>query len=338
MESSSGYDRPVGVLVVGTGAIAELHLAAVHAHPGATLAGVADLVPVRAAAAARAHGGVPWDTDLATALARPGVDAVIACPPNDAHAEVGLAVAAAGKHLLIEKPLATTVDDADRLVAAFADHGLTLTAAHTHRHYDYARAVHAAIADGTVGRPRLIRLSVLGGWIWPDWRAWVLDPARSGGHELHNGVHLLDLVTWWMGDDPVRVYARGRKQTAAELEIHDYLELVVEFAGGGVAVCEMSRGHRPATLGYRDVLVVGDGGSYAIPWDGAAATLFGEAGTALLPVAESDGFATQLDAWLTAIRGGPDPMPATDAARAVVLAVAARESIATGAPVEVMAA
>nr|WP_281387119.1 Gfo/Idh/MocA family oxidoreductase [Jiangella mangrovi] len=183
----------------------------------------------------------------------------------------------------------------------------------------------------------MIRLSVLGGWIWPDWRAWVLDPAKSGGHELHNGVHLLDLVTWWMGDRPTRVFARGRKQTAAELEIHDYLELVVEFEGGGVAVCEMSRGHRPATLGYRDVLAVGDGGSLAVPWDAAASVLFGESGTALLPVAESDGFATQLDAWLTAVRGGPDPMPAAEAALAVTLAVAARRSIADGVPVEVAA-
>ena len=92
-----------------------------------------------------------------------------------------------------------------------------LIAAHTHRAYDYGRAVKETVDAGAIGRPVLVRLAILGGWIWPDWSAWVLDPERSGGHALHNGVHLLDLATWWLGDEPSDGHARGRKQTAAEL-------------------------------------------------------------------------------------------------------------------------
>lgn len=335
MESSSASrvtdaEARAGVLVVGTGFVADHHIAAIHAHPTARLAGVVDIEPSRAADAARKNGGIRWTTDLSEALAWPDVDAVIACTPNHTHADVGLTVAAASKHLLMEKPLATTVADAHRLVEEFADRGLRLSPAHIHRYTDYGRSVRAAIASGAVGSPRVGRLTVLGGWIWPDWRSWVLDPDRSGGHELHNGVHLLDLITWWWQDTPTSVYARGRKQTSSELDIYDYLEMVIQFAGGGVAVCEMSRGHRPATLGYRDVVISGSDGTLSMPWDAESSLVVDERGVGLLPTAGTDPFAAQLHAWLAG-----EATPPEDGALAVTMAVAVQRSIATGLPVQI---
>lgn len=332
MESHSA---PIGMLVVGTGFIAGQHMAAIHADPRARLVGVVDIDPGRAAGAARAHGGVLWTTDLAEALTWPEAVACVVCTPNDTHAGIALAVAAAGRHLLVEKPLATRAGDARRVVEAFAAAGRTLMPAHTHRWYDYARTVKSVIDSGDLGRPEFARLAILGGWIWPDWRGWMLDPARSGGHALHNGVHLLDLVTWWMADRPAAVYARGRKQTAAELDIYDYLEMVVEFEGGATAVCEMSRAHRPASLGRRDVLVAGSAGSLALPWDGEPNVVVDEAGTHPLPPAGSEGFTAQLGGWIAAIEGGPQPVTGGDGALAVALGVAAERSIATGVPVRV---
>lgn len=327
------HSASIGVLVVGVGFIAEQHIAAIHADPRSHLAGIVDVDAGRAAGAARANGGVPWWTDLEQALAQPEVDACVVCTPNDTHAAIAVAVAAAGHHLLIEKPLATDVPGARRIAAAFAGAGRVLMPAHTHRCYDYARTVKDAVAD--LGRPGFVRLAILGGWIWPDWRAWVLDPKRSGGHALHNGVHLLDLVTWWTGDRPETVYARGRKQTAAELDIYDYLEMTVGFASGATAVCEMSRGHRPATYAARDVLVVGEEGILTLPWDAEAGTVTDESGTGLLPPAGGNGFALQLGAWLDAI-GGADPlMTPEDGVLAVAMGVAAERSIATCEPVRV---
>lgn len=320
-----------GVVVVGTGFIADHHLAALHAHPRSRLVGVVDVAPARAEAAARANGGVRWTADLEEALGWPGVTAAIVCTPNDSHASIATRVAAAGCDLLIEKPLATTVDDARAVVEAFAATDRTLAVAHTHRCYDYGRAVREAITSGAVGRPTLARLSILGGWIWPDWRGWMLDPVRSGGHALHNGVHLLDLVTWWIGQNPVSVYARGHKQTAAALDIYDYLEMVVRYDGGAVAVCEMSRGHRPGALSMRDVLVHGTDGMLTLPWDAEANLLIDERGTALVPIPGSDAFARQLDAWLS----GKPIATGDDGLLAVALGVAVERSIATGQPVDV---
>ncbi len=321
---------PLGVLVIGTGAIARQHLAALAGRSDAVVAGVVDVDAARAADTGRESGGVAWTTDLAQALAWPSVDACIVCTPNDTHADIGTAVARSGKHLLIEKPLATTVEGARRLVADFASSGTVLFPAHTHRHYDYARSVKEILTQGQIGAPRLVRLALLGGWIWPDWHGWMLDQRRSGGHSLHNGVHLLDLVQWWVGCPAVSVYARGQRLTGGALDIHDYLELVVSFEGGAVAVCEMSRAHRPTAASLRDVLVVGTEGRLALEWDDDGVLLMDDRGTAALPAAASDGFAVQLDAWLAAIRGAAPAVRPADGALAVAMGVAAERSIATG--------
>jgi predicted dehydrogenase len=288
----------------------------------------------RAQAFGHSHGAVRWSADLSEALRWPDVDGVIVCTPNDTHAAIGLAIAKAGKHLLVEKPLATTVPDARRLTAEFSAAGLVLAAAHTHRCYDYGRAVKASLDSGAVGRPVLARLAILGGWIWPDWRAWMIDPVRSGGHALHNGVHLLDLVTWWLAAEPRTVYARGRKQTAGELAIHDYLEMTVNYAGA-TAICEMSRGHRPQSFGYRELFVAGTDGTLGQDWDGESALLFGEAGLSLLPAAGGNGFAAQFDGWLAAIGGAEPVVSADEAVLSVAMGVATELSIERGEPVEI---
>lgn len=322
-----------GVLVIGTGAIAELHIAALRASTRTQLVGLVDTDQARAAAASHANGGVRATTDLAEALTWPEVDGCIVCTPNVSHATIAAAVAAAGKHLLLEKPLATTTADATAVRYAFATAGRTLAIAHTHRVYDYSLAVKAALDSGAVGEPTLIRAALLGGWIWGDWHAWVLDPHRSGGHALHNGVHLLDLVCWWMGATPESVYARGRRQTAAELSIYDYLEMVLRFPGDRVAHCELSRAHRPGSLVQRDILVVGTGGVLTLPWDGEQSLVFDERGVSALLPAGGSAFERQLDGWLDAIAGGPVIAGGEDGLAAVAMAEAAELSMATGQPV-----
>jgi predicted dehydrogenase len=324
----------LGILVVGAGFIADSHIRAITGESRAELAGVVDVDPGRARAFAYANGNARYGTDLAEALTWPGVDAVIVCTPNHTHVPIALQVAAAGKHLLAEKPLATTVAGAQQVVDAFAAADRVVAAAHTHRSYDYGLAVRSVIDSGAIGDPVAARLSILGGWIWPDWRAWVLDPERSGGHSLHNGVHLLDLVTWWLGDEPLRVYARGRTQTAGELRIYDYLEMTVEYAHGGTAVCEMSRAHRPGSFGYRELMVAGTAGLIEQGWDGESALLFTEQGLQTVPAAGGNGFARQLSAWLDSIDGAPPRMTPADAVQAVALGVASELSIARGEPVE----
>ncbi|HEY0453688.1 Gfo/Idh/MocA family oxidoreductase [Actinophytocola sp.] len=330
-------DSAFGVLIVGTGAIAELHIAALRASDRAELVGLVDTDPARAAAASYANGGVRSTTDLTEALAWPEVDGVIVCTPNGSHATIAHAVAAAGKHLLVEKPLATTTVDALAVLEDFRRAGRVLATAQTHRAYDYSLAVKSALDSGRIGDPLVIRATLLGGWIWGDWRSWAIDPGASGGHSLHNGVHLLDLVCWWMGARPDSVYARGRKQTAGELEIYDYLELVLRFPGNKIAQCEMSRAHRPGVISHRDVQVIGTAGTLSLPWDAEPSLVLDEQGMSVLLPAGGNGFARQLTGWLDAIAGGDALASGEDGLAAVAMAEAAELSIATGQPVPLTA-
>lgn len=319
-----------GVVVAGAGFVAQHHIAALNRSSRARLAGIVDTDLATARRTAFANGGVPATSELEEALGWPDVHGLIVCTPNATHTAIAREIAAAGKHLLIEKPLATTKSEAREIAKAFQD--LTLTVAHTHRAYDYARAVKSTLDSGAIGDPTLIRLSILGGWLWGDWSAWVLDPAQSGGHMMHNGVHLLDLVTWWMGDLPTSVYARGRAHTSAELRIDDHLEMVLRFPGNRAAHCEMSRAHRPGSLAQRDVLVVGTEGTLQLPWDGDSGLLITETGTSALPADTTDAFQRQLDGWLDAVEGGTALADGEDGVRAVALAEAAQRSIDSGRP------
>lgn len=324
--------RPTRVLVVGSGFIAGEHLSALDQLPDAEVAGIVDLDPGRAAAAAKAAGGVPWAVDLGRAITDWEADAAIVCTPNHTHPAIGKVLAEAGVHALIEKPLAITPADAAELVEAFENQGLVLSAAHTHRYAPYARAVRQAITDGAVGRPLQARITLLGGWIWGDWRNWQIDRSRSGGHALHNGVHLLDLVTWWLGDTPTHLHAYGRKRAAADLEVHDYLMITVGYASGASAVCEMSRANQPRGLGYREVFVQGDAGTLRLPWDNEGLLSWGHDGTRAVPAGPSP-FLAQARTWLAAVRSDQleeEPVTGRTGLAAVVLGDAAERSLASG--------
>ena len=321
----------LGIGVIGTGFVANMHLSALGKLPDVQLVGVADVDAGRAQTAVRGLADARWTTRISDLLAWPDLDGCIVCTPNDTHVEIGLQIAAQNKHLLMEKPLAITAAGADALVDAFASRGLVLMGAHTHRFYDYGRTIKRTIASGDIGRPVYIRLAVLGGWIWPDWRGWVLDPRRSGGHVLHNGVHLLDLATWWVDDEPISVYVQGRKESSAELAIHDDLSMIVRYRKGATAVCEMSRANRPRTFAYRDVFVQGTSGALHLPWDAEQGIAFLEGGTGLLPGDSQVGFDREVAAWIAAIRGeSVAAVTGDEARRAALMAIAGEESLQTG--------
>jgi len=322
--------REIGVGVIGGGYVAGLHLAALANVPGARVVGVMDVDAAKAEAAART-AGVRWTTKLDELLSWPEVDACVVCTPNDTHAALGREIASSGKHLLMEKPLTIDVAAAAALVDDFERRELVLMPAHTHRFYDYGRAVKSTIDSGSIGRPVYARLAVLGGWIWADWRGWVLDPERSGGHVFHNGVHVLDLATWWIDDEPTSVYAQGRKETSGDLAIYDYLSLVVRYRGGCTAVCEVSRANRPRSFSFREVFVQGTTGAASLPWDAEQGLAFLEHGTSVLSPQAQTGFNRQAAAWIAAIRGeASKPISSAEAVRSVALACAGETSLQTG--------
>ncbi|MGQ7312585.1 Gfo/Idh/MocA family protein [Microbacterium arabinogalactanolyticum] len=323
--------KRLGIAIVGVGGIAVSHMAALRVSERAELVCVQDMDYERAKQVAAEQGCRVAET-LEQVLQRIDVQAVIVCTPNLTHAEIGARVLNAGRHLLMEKPLAMTVDDAEALAALAADRGLVLAVGHSHRFSAQSLAVQRLVAEGAVGEPTFVRVVMNGGWIWPGWQSWVLNPVVSGGHSLHNGVHLTDLASWWMGEKPDTVFAAGQRVTSGALDIADYLVIQLGFPGGAAAICEVSRAERPRRANYLELTVIGTEGVLTRAWDAEGIRAWLEEGLAMWSPdgAAGDVFVREIDSFAGAVRGEHvvEP-PVHDAIDAVRVAAAAERSLAT---------
>ena len=187
----------VRIAVAGAGLIGARHADAVVAADGTTLAAIVDPAPAGAAVAAR-HG-VPHVATLAALLARDCPDGVILATPNQTHRDGALACIAAGVPALIEKPLATTLADAEAIVAAGRKAGVALLTGHHRRHNPLVAQARALIEDGQLGR-----ITAVQGTTWlckPDdyfeteWRR------QAGGGPIYtNLIHDIDLLRHLVGE------------------------------------------------------------------------------------------------------------------------------------------
>jgi UDP-N-acetylglucosamine 3-dehydrogenase len=168
--------------------------------------------------------------DLMSVLGDPEVDAVDICLPTPLHREWAEASFAAGKHVLLEKPIALRLDDADAIVAAAVRSGRFLMVGLVLRFWPEYVELRRRVANGELGRP----LSVFTQRLSPrvDWNDWMGDPASSGGVPVDLLVHDFDQMNWLLGL-PRRVFARAPRP--------DHVLAVVEYDGAeGIAEGSMA--------------------------------------------------------------------------------------------------
>lgn len=349
----------LGLAVVGCGVIGPQHGRAITGSGGrARLVTAVDPVLERAVALTSEFGGQPL-TSFDEALARPDVDAVSICTPSGYHVELALAALAAGKHVIVEKPIDVSVEAADRLVAAAAASDRTVTVIAQHRFDDSSRIVHEAVAAGRLGRltSGVASLSWWRAQSYYDsgrWRGtWALD---GGGALMNQGVHTLDLLVWLLGD-PVSVTAAAGLLAHGGIEVEDTVVATVTFASGALAVVHATTAAYPGlssrvqVLGTQGSAVIdddqlvffhartGDGEAPAygsgLSDNQAALVLPGqprEEGTAGAdPSAHSDAHTRQYADFLDAIASGRDPLvTAAEARRSVATICAVYESARHG--------
>jgi UDP-N-acetyl-2-amino-2-deoxyglucuronate dehydrogenase len=160
---------PAGVAIIGPGKVAHTHARALQSLSRARLVAVGGRDPARTQAFAAAYQARAY-TDLDALLADPAVQAVILTTPHPAHAEAAVRAARAGVHVLVEKPLATTVADCDRMIEAAQGAGVWLGTISQRRWYEPVQRVKQAIEGGRIGKPILALLTVLG-WRGPEYYA-----------------------------------------------------------------------------------------------------------------------------------------------------------------------
>jgi predicted dehydrogenase len=324
------------VLVVGAGRAGLVHgrnfAAGVR---GARLVALADPDSVALERAAAELGCDRTFADPITAVTDDAVDAVVIASPTFTHAEVATAALSAGKHVLCEKPLASSLEEAAAIEQAVETSDAAFVMGFMRRFDPSFRAVAERIARGDIGRPLFVRSTGRGPGLPPQW-AW--DPERSGGLIAEVNSHDLDTVRWLSGQEFQSAYAVGRAAKRPDLaeRFPGFVDLVVatfELSDGALAVVD---GACPADYGYDarvevygtdGVLFAGDprrGSALVVTRDGAIADpvstwreLFDEA------------YRTE-DAHLVAVARGDEEARTTveDGIRALEAVVAVNRSLA----------
>ena len=265
----------IGFGMIGTGMVAKYHAAAIAEASGARLSAVCRADASRAAEAAQEFG-VPCETGLEALLDRPDVDAVCVCTPSGLHAQQVQEAARAGKHVLVEKPMALSLTDADAMIGACQKAGVHLGVCFQRRTDPEIRELAAAIGAGELGRLVLGTVSVpyfrsQSYYDSATWRGtWSLD---GGGALMNQGIHLVDLLLWLMGDEAEVIGASGGA-ASHEIEVEDGVVAAFRFSQGArgtlAATTAAAPGfpHRVEIYGTKGgAQIEGDG---LIRWEGEA--------------------------------------------------------------------
>jgi predicted dehydrogenase len=245
VEDMPAGNAPVRLGVVGCGAVTELyHLPALLAASDVVVAAFVDPNLDRARTlASRVADAVA----LASHTELTGmVDAVLLAAPNSLHASLGAPLLADGVHLLVEKPMARTVAECDQLIEAAASGSAVLAVGHDFRHFPMAHYARNLFASGLLGEVQRVDVRQSAGGRWPYASAAALSPEAGGGVILDFGVHVLDLLLWWLGDMRV-IAARDDSRGGIETEA----ELTFELTNGAPVVLELSRSRN-----LRDTVVI----------------------------------------------------------------------------------
>jgi predicted dehydrogenase len=310
------------VALLGTGWIMDFHARAVLAHPGAELVAAANWRRPSLDRLAERHGIARTTTDWRALAADPGVDAAVVGTPNALHAPQAIAFLDAGKHVLVEKPMAASLAEADAMVAAARRSGAFLMVAHCWRFHPDVRALRARVEAGELGE--IVKTRSYGGHAGWGPSGWFTDPILAGGGALVDmGVHAIDTARYLLGDpEPVRVCAAVGTRYGA-YPVDDDAVLLLGWANGVTSVVE-SGWWQPHLGGLEaDTELYGTGG-YARVWDMTEPPPGYQHCTQPM-------YSAQLAEFVDAIAAGRQPRPGGEDGRVVVGVVEQAYASARGA-------
>jgi predicted dehydrogenase len=238
-------DRKVNVGLIGAGHRGWAHIAVLKAIPDFQIAGIADPTPeFLQRAAAVAGQGVPVYPDYRQLLAeQKDLHAVHVVAPNSLHAELSVACLQRGLHVVCEKPMATSIADAARMIAASESAGKILLIGQQLRYTSIYQKLFELIRSGEVGAIQFVSGNLFrGDWNPQSWR--VTDPKTgqptiwrnltkyTGSSLLEDGIHEIDIVNWVLGSRIDRVYATGGNSVLKGRETIDHASVVMEYENG----------------------------------------------------------------------------------------------------------
>ncbi|PTM56725.1 Gfo/Idh/MocA family protein [Desmospora activa] len=222
--------------IVGCGHIANKHVEAIEAAEGAKLSAVCDRDPRRLEPFAAK--GIHSFTDMERMITSVTVDVVNICTPSGLHAPLAIQAANAGKHVVVEKPMALTLKDADAILQACERNGVQLAVVHPNRFRPVMKALRQRVDEGAFGSFSHANATVR--WNrnqeYYNQAPWRGSRAMDGGVLMNQAIHNLDLMLWLMGDvEEVSAYQATRFR---QIEAEDVSVSVLRFASGALGVIE----------------------------------------------------------------------------------------------------
>lgn len=330
--------------ILGSGYMGRTHAECIAKHM--TRARLVAIAGGRRAPALAADYGVDVLPDFAAMLARPDIDAVLIATPHAGHCLQVVAAAAAGKHVLVEKPMATSVADCNTMIDACAAASVRLEVIQTQRFRGAIAHARDLVSDGAIGRPRMFH----GRSLFTD---YVVDTSPWAGKEEHGGafldtaVHVFDSMRVILGSEAVEIFATLRTfGDAPDPALNAMLQL--EFANGALAQHWMSyemprpslpnSEHRYVVVGETGTIDVDAYGKLQLARDGSWTTIWEQPpidyiNRPLDPV-RLEAFFTQTQAFVDDVLDHrPDTVSGFEGRAAVALVEAARRSSRIGAPI-----
>lgn len=253
--------------VIGAGKVGQFHANAYAASPHSEFAGVCDFLPERAEAFAKKYG-IKAYTSIED-MAKDGIQAVSICTPHPIHCDAAVRAARAGMHVIIEKPLASSLEDCDAIIAAARESGVTGATVCQRRYFAPCRRIRKAIDEGKIGTPILGQVNMFG---WRSMEYYASDPWRGtwdgegGGVLVNQAPHQLDLLLWYMGEID-ELYGAWATLNHPELEVDDTALALIRFKSGALGSIIVSNSVNPAL--YGKVHIFGsNGASVGVQTDG----------------------------------------------------------------------
>lgn len=350
--------KPVQIAVIGTGSISACHLNAYQKNPNVELYAVCDLNEERAGKAAEKYGAKKVYTDYRELLADPAVEAVSICTWNNTHAEISIAALEAGKHVLVEKPLCRTVEEAYKVQQAVEASGKLLQVGFVRRYDPNAQMLRSMVDQGVFGDIYYAKASTLRRLGNPG--GWFSDIERSGGGPLIDiGVHVIDLC-WYMMGRPKAVsvsantyrklgnrsnvrnlsFYKAADYDAAKNTVEDLANAMIRFENGASLLIDVS-----FTLHAKEneaaVKLYGDKGGFEIDPEIVIATEMSDTIVNVYPQTDhksfdvTSAFQNEIDHFIESIACGTKPLsPVEDGVEIMKILCGIYESAAKGVEVQ----
>jgi predicted dehydrogenase len=318
----------VKVGIVGAGFMGSVH-AEVYSQLGVEIGGVACLESDRARELTRQYGGQCYPGDLDSLLSDESVDIIDICTPTHLHRDHVLMAARSGKHILCEKPIGLTIEDARAIIRATTLAGVKFMVAHCIRFWPHYKIARDILLRGGLGRPLAAtsqRVSALPNGLPSN--HWELSPELSGGAVVDMGVHDWDYFTWILGR-PTKVQAMRQKSPKAGGE---HIFALIEHMSGSRSCIEISSGLIPPSypfiMGFR--IICEDG---VLELSSGNLKLYrGNQAPEVLAVEQVDGYYREIEYFLDCVRRDKQPTVITpkDAELALQIALTVEEAANTG--------